>query len=78
MIKMWVDLVEDMTAGTAMKALPEHIRDTYFDIDPESKVLATRYRNRIKYATNPLNVYYKGGSKVSSLISTLFPHILNC
>lgn len=78
MIKMWVDLVEDMTAGTAMKALPEHIRDTYFDIDPESKVLATRYRNRIKYATNPLNVYYKGGSKVSSLKRTIFPHIWNC
>jgi len=75
---MWVDLVEDMTAGTAMKALPEHIRDTYFDIDPESKAIATRYRNRIKYATNPLNVYYKGGSKVSCRLSTLFPHICNC
>ena len=64
MIRMWIDLVEDMTAATAMKALPESIRELCFNVDPESKVVANHFRNRVNFAANPLTVYYKGGSKV--------------
>jgi hypothetical protein len=72
MIQMWVDLVEDLTAGTAMNALPDNIQEIYFDVDTESKVLATRYRNKITSASSSLKVYYKGASKVRQKHLTLF------
>ena len=72
---MWVDLVEDLTAGTAMNALPDNIQEIYFDVDTESKVLATRYRNKITSASSSLKVYYKGASKVRQKHLTLFTFI---
>jgi hypothetical protein len=70
MIEMWVDIVEDMTAEVALKALPHHLRDLFFNVDPESTVKATRYRNRIANRTQP-KLYYKGG-RVSATLLTCF------
>jgi hypothetical protein len=63
MIEMWVDIVEDMTAEVALKALPHHLKELFVNVDPESIVCARRYRNRIADRNQP-KVYYKGG-KVS-------------
>ncbi len=70
MIEIWVDIVEDMTAEVALKALPHHLRDLFFNVDPESTVKATRYRNRIANRTQP-KLYYKGG-RVSATLLTCF------
>ena len=70
MIEMWVDIVEDTTAEVALKALPHHLQDLFFNVDPESTVKATRYRNRIANRTQP-KLYYKGG-RVSATLLTCF------
>jgi len=54
----------------ALKALPHHLRDLFFNVDPESTVKATRYRNRIANRTQP-KLYYKGG-RVSATLLTCF------
>jgi len=71
MIEVWVDIVEDMTAEVALKALPHHLRDLFVNVDPDSKVTATRYRNRIANRSQ-LKLYYKGG-KVSETFLTIYP-----
>jgi hypothetical protein len=63
MVEMWVDIVEDLTAEVALKALPHHLQELFVNVDPESTVCAHRYRNRIADRNQP-KVYYKGG-KVS-------------
>jgi hypothetical protein len=64
MITMWVDYVADLTASVAMKALPGHIGDLYFNVSPDSKVSVERYRRHLNHSSSNLNIYYKGG-KVS-------------
>ena len=71
MIEVWVDIVEDLTAEVALKALPHHLRDLFVNVDPDSKVTATRYRNRIANRSQ-LKLYYKGG-KVSETFLTIYP-----
>ena len=71
MIKMWVDIVEDMTAVTALKSLPASVQDVYINVDPESTVSAHKYRRRLPDLGSNLNVYYKGG-KVSVMFCVLF------
>jgi hypothetical protein len=39
MIAMWIDIVEDLTAEVAIKALSTNVQELYFDVDPESTVL---------------------------------------
>jgi hypothetical protein len=70
MIEIWVDIVEDMTAEVALKALPHHLQDLFINFEPDSKVTATSYRNRIANRTQP-KLYYKGG-KVSETFLTSF------
>jgi hypothetical protein len=43
MIEMWVDIVEDLTAEVALKALPHHLQELFVNVDPESTVCAHRY-----------------------------------
>ena len=62
MIEMWVDIVEDMTAEVALKVLPQHLQDIFVNVDPESKVCACRYRNRIVGNRNHYKLFYKGGT----------------
>jgi hypothetical protein len=63
---LWVDIVEDMTAEVALKALPIYVQDLYAEVDPESSVSAHRYRQRVANARDQLTFKkkYKGG-KVS-------------
>jgi len=62
----WIDLVECMTAGTALQALPLAVQDLFSNVDPESKVCVKRFKNRIKMDDgNQLKMLFKGG-KVSS------------
>jgi hypothetical protein len=71
MIKMWVDIVEDMTADTALRSLPASVQDVYINVDPESTVSAHKYRRRLPDLGSNLHVYYKGG-KVSVMFCVLF------
>ena len=72
MIAMWIDIVEDLTAEVAIKALPTNVQELYFDVDPESTVSTLRYRRRINSFNNQLQIYYKGG-KVRQKGATFFP-----
>ena len=72
MIAMWIDIVEDLTAEVAIKALPTNVQELYFDVDPESTVSTLRYRRRINNFNNQLQIYYKGG-KVRQKGATFFP-----
>ncbi len=66
MIKMWADIVEDMTAGVALQALPPHLQDVFHDVDPESTVSVAKYRKRIG-SNNNIKLIFKGG-KVSCFV----------
>jgi len=65
-INGWLELVEAMNAGTALRALPVHVQDLFPHVDPESTVCVKRFRNRILGAANQRKIYFKGG-KVSEI-----------
>jgi hypothetical protein len=42
---MWIDIVEDLTAEVAIKALPTNVQELYFDVDPESTPVDWRIKS---------------------------------
>ena len=68
LIACWIDLVQCMTAQSALNSLPQSIQDTFCTVDPESKVNVQRYRNRLTPECQQLKILFKGG-KVSSLFA---------
>ena len=68
LIACWIDLVQCMTAQSALNSLPQNVQDTFCTVDPESKVCVQRYRNRLTPECQQLKSLFKGG-KVSSLFA---------
>jgi hypothetical protein len=60
----WLELVEAMDAGTALRALPANVQDLFPHVDPMSTVCVKRYRERIHGIRHQRKILFKGG-KVS-------------
>jgi hypothetical protein len=58
-IEGWIDLVECMTAGTALQSLPLAVQDLISNVNPESKVDVQRFKNRIKADGNQLKLLFQ-------------------
>jgi hypothetical protein len=51
-IKEWVDIVDSLTAGSVLSALPENLRELFIIVYPVSTVCAKKYRNKIRDNNN--------------------------
>jgi hypothetical protein len=67
----WLELVEAMDAGTALRALPANVQDLFPHVDPMSTVCVKRYRERIHGIRHQRKILFKGG-KVSSFFLFYF------